>query len=194
MAKYKHKDFFFNKAKQMGYAARSIFKIEEIDKDFSLIKPGIKILDLGCSPGSWIQYIEKKIPSHNRYIVGIDLVPLKIKIGANIHFIQGDIFETKLPIELFDLIISDMAPKTCGIKSVDQERSLNLCVQALEIAKKNLRKNGNFCLKILEGKDFSEFVKVCRIFFSDVKIRKPKSTRVGSMETFIIALGFKALK
>lgn len=191
MAKYERKDFFYVKAKQMGYSARSVFKIEEIDKSFSLIKPKSKILDLGCSPGSWIQYIEKKLTPLNRYVLGIDLVPLKIKLGINIHFIQGDIFEIAIPSETFDLVISDMAPKTSGIKSIDQVKSLYLCERALEIAQKTLKKNGNFCIKILEGGGFHEFVKTCRKSFENVKIKRPKSTRPGSMEIFIIALGLK---
>ena len=190
MSRYDRKDHYYRAAKKEGYAARSIFKLEEIDRDFSLIKPNDWVLDLGCSPGSWLQYVYSKIQKGKGGAVGIDLLPLKLSLGPNVQFIQGDIFE--VPIEgVFDLLLSDMAPNTSGIKSLDQDRSVVLCERALEIAEKTLRPGGKFCVKILEGGSMPAFVTECKRVFSDVKIRRPKGTRDGSMETYVIGLNKK---
>lgn len=187
MAKYNRKDPYYHAAKKQGFVARSIFKLEEIDKDFSLIKPKMRVLDLGCSPGSWLQYVEHKIGALGGQIVGIDLTPLALNFGPHVQFIQGDIFDVQIEGQ-FDLVLSDMAPKTSGIKSLDQDRSLVLCERALEIASRVLKPGGHFCVKILEGGGLPEYVKSCREIFKEVKIRRPKSTRAGSMETYIIGL------
>ena len=185
MAKYNRKDPYYHAAKKQGFVARSIFKLEEIDKDFSLIKPKARVLDLGCSPGSWLQYVDQK--ALGGQIVGIDLAPLALSFGPHVQFIQGDIFEVVIEGQ-FDLVLSDMAPKTSGIKSLDQDRSLVLCEQALEIAKRVLKPGGNFCVKVLEGGGLPNYIKTCRETFKEVKIRRPKSTRAGSMETYVIGL------
>ncbi len=190
MAGYERKDTFYRAAKKQGFVARSIFKLEEIDHDFRLIKPKARVLDLGCSPGSWLQYVEKKI-ANGGYALGIDLAPLALSFGPHVEFIQGDIYEVPMPKGSFDVVLSDMAPKTCGIKSVDQDRSLGLCERALDIAKHVLKPDGNFCVKILEGGGLPDFVKECRKVFKEVKIRRPESTRARSMETFVIGLGYK---
>ncbi len=189
MAKYNRKDPYYHAAKKQGFVARSIFKLEEIDQDFGLIKPKAHVLDLGCSPGSWLQYVERKIGASGGKIVGIDLAPLALSFGHHVQFIQGDIFEVSIDGE-FDLVLSDMAPKTSGIKSMDQDRSLVLCERALEIAIQVLKPGGRFCVKVLEGGGLPDFVKACKQVFKDVKIRRPKGTRAGSMETYVIGLGY----
>jgi len=191
MAKYNRKDPYYHAAKKQGFVARSIFKLEEIDQDFGLIKPKSRVLDLGCSPGSWLQYVERKIGDSGGQIVGIDLAPLALSFGHHVQFIQGDIFEVSIEGE-FDLVLSDMAPKTSGIKSMDQDRSMVLCERALEIAIQVLKPGGGFCVKVLEGGGLPEYLKTCREVFKDVKIRRPKGTRAGSMETYVIGFGFKA--
>lgn len=169
--------------------ARSIFKLEEIDKDFSLIKPKAHVLDLGCSPGSWLQYVERKIADTGGTIMGVDLAPLALSFGHHVQFIQGDIFEVSIEGE-FDLVLSDMAPKTSGIKSMDQDRSMVLCERALEIAIQVLKPGGRFCVKVLEGGGMPDYLKACRQVFKEVKIRRPKGTREGSMETYVMGFGF----
>lgn len=193
MAKYNRKDPYYHAAKKQGFVARSIFKLEEIDQDFKLMRPKARVLDLGCSPGSWLQYVERKIGDTGGQIVGIDLAPLALSFGHHVQFIQGDIFEVSIEGE-FDLVLSDMAPKTSGIRSMDQDRSLTLCERALEIAIQVLRPGGNFCVKVLEGGGMPDYLKTCRQVFKEVKIRRPKGTRAGSMETYVIGLGFKHLQ
>ncbi|MES2504573.1 MAG: RlmE family RNA methyltransferase [Myxococcota bacterium] len=190
MAQYNRKDPYYQAAKKQGFVARSIFKLEEIDKNFGLIKGSAKVLDLGCSPGSWLQYVERKVGPGGGKVIGIDLSPLALSFGPHVQFIQGDIFEVEIPAGSFDVVLSDMAPKTCGIKSVDQDRSLGLCEKALEIAARVLKPGGNFCVKVLEGGGMPDYLKTCRSMFKEVKIRRPQSTRSGSMETYVLGLGY----
>ena len=200
--RYERHDAYYHAAKKQGFMARSIFKLEEIDKDFSLIKPDAWVLDLGCSPGSWLQYVDSRIAaSKHGGAVGVDVLPLKATFGPYIHFINADIFEMDInaltpnaAIQMpgtplfFDVVLSDMAPNTSGIKSLDQDRSMALCEHALAIAEQILRPGGNFCVKVLEGGGMQAFVKECRRIFSEVKIRRPKGTRVASMETYVVGL------
>lgn len=198
--RYERHDALYHRAKRQGYAARSIFKLEEIDQDFSLIHAKNWVLDLGCSPGSWLQYVAAHVGLQGG-AVGVDLLPLKLSLGPKVHFVHGDIFDVPLETLLpnvalsdpslpghFDVVISDMAPNTSGIKSLDQDRSMVLCERALEIAKATLRPGGRFCVKVLEGAGMTTFLTECRKTFAQVKIRRPQGTRAGSMETYVVGL------
>jgi len=193
---YQRKDHFFLKAKKKNYAARSIFKLEEIDQRYKLIKPGNKVLDLGAAPGSWSQYASQKV-GKNGSVIGIDLQDIKLTL-PNAVFIKGDILKLPLIEELekysiqppFDLVISDMAPKTTGIKITDQTRSLELCEMALEIAKKHLKKGGHFICKLFHGADFQHFNKQLKQSFTKVEVLRPKSTRKASKEVFMIGIQY----
>jgi 23S rRNA (uridine2552-2'-O)-methyltransferase len=192
---YARHDSFYFAAKKQGFAARSVFKLDEIDKDFKLLRSGDIVLDLGCSPGSWVQFTSDKIGPKG-IIVGVDLLPLKVSAACTLHFVKADIFEVaaeKLidaiaPAKSFDVLLSDMAPNTSGIKSLDQDRSEVLCERALEIARLILKPGGRFCVKILEGGGMQNFMKACRETFEEVKIRTPQGTRTASMETYVIGL------
>ncbi|MGE3757879.1 MAG: SAM-dependent methyltransferase, partial [Pseudobdellovibrionaceae bacterium] len=141
MAAYNPRDYYFKKAKQENFAARSVFKLQEIDEKFRMLKTSAKILDLGCCPGSWSQYASQKIGASG-VLLGIDLTETKVKIN-NGDLLQGDIFTYDFEswmkqkgIEKFDVVLSDMAPKTTGIRITDQARSLELCEMALATAEK----------------------------------------------------------
>ena len=202
-SRYDRHDAYYRQAKKDGYVARSIYKLEEIDDALSLIKKDDSVLDLGCAPGSWLQYVVHKVGTQKGAVVGIDLLEVKLSFGQHVKIIQGDAFEADTELlrphnftaehhgPYFDVVLSDMAPNTTGIKSVDQDRSLALCEQALYLAVKMLKPGGNFCVKVLEGGGVQNYVKICRNAFSNVKIRRPKGTRVGSMETYVVALGLK---
>ena len=184
--------------------ARSIYKLEEIDDALKLLKRGNCVLDLGCAPGSWLQYVVHKVGDNHGRVVGIDLLEVEISFGQHVKIIQGDAFEATseelrppgMPDHAngpyFDVVLSDMAPNTTGIKSVDQDRSLALCEHALYLAVKMLKPGGNFCVKILEGGGIQNYVKIARAAFETVKIKRPKGTRVGSMETYVVGLNLKA--
>lgn len=202
-ARYDRHDHFFKKAKSEGFAARSIYKLEELDREFHLLSSSDRVLDLGCAPGSWLQYVDQKLKSGSA--VGIDLLPVKTSFSAKVHVLQGDAFEVTLDQlaaampkpapnkpQGFDVVLSDMAPSTTGIRTVDQARSLALCERALEVAERMLAPGGNFCVKILEGGDMKQFVEQCKRVFTTVKIKRPKSTRPGSTETFVIGLERRA--
>jgi 23S rRNA (uridine2552-2'-O)-methyltransferase len=184
-ARYDRHDTYYRQAKKEGFAARSIYKLEEIDDELHLFKANDRVLDLGTAPGSWMQYVDQRAKS----AVGIDLLPVKVAFSSKVTVLQGDAFETKLEdMGPFDVVLSDMAPNTTGIRSVDQARSLALCERALEVAERSLRKGGRFCVKILEGGEIKHYIEHCKKLFETVKVKRPKSTREGSTETYIIGL------
>ncbi|MBT3226686.1 MAG: RlmE family RNA methyltransferase [Deltaproteobacteria bacterium] len=183
-------DHYFNKAKKEGFAARSAYKLQEIDQKHQLLKNGSQVLDLGCYPGSWMQYISKKIGSNGR-VVGIDRTELRIALKENMRFIHSDIDDVDpddpgLFAGFFDVICSDMAPNSTGIKNVDSERSFHLCQMALDIASHKLKKTGSVLLKSFHGSTFDRLVKLMRTDYQQVKIIKPKSSRDESKEVFIL--------
>ena len=178
------------KAKKENYPARSVYKLEEIQKKFKLIKKKHKILELGASPGSWFLYCSKIIGAKGS-IVGIDLKDLSlVKPPSNSIFYKRDVFDMGdiIEDEKFDIVLSDMAPNTTGNKSLDAFRSFDLCCKALEIAKKRLKKNGSFVCKIFQGEDFENFIKMMKATFAKHKIFKPQSCRQKSKEIYIIGL------
>lgn len=184
------KDYYFKKAKKENFAARSVFKLEEIDKKFRVFRRGMQVLDLGASPGSWSQYVSRVVGKGGK-ILGIDLSEVRLSL-QNVTFIKGDIFEHKfLDTDYFDVVMSDMAPKTTGIRITDQARSMELCEKALEIAKSQLRPGGHFVCKIFHSEEIRDFKKNVESFFDKVDLLKPKSTRKASIEIFLIARGRK---
>ncbi len=188
-------DHYYKKAKKEGYAARSAFKLEEIDAKHNLIKTGSNIIDLGCFPGSWMQYISTKIGPKGS-VLGIDRTALKIPLRDNMRFIQSDINEFDLArldiiTDRFDLVLSDMAPNTTGVKSVDAARSLQLCEMALLIANQRLHRQGAVLVKILQGGTFDALLSQMRNEYKIVKIIKPKSSRSESNEIFVLGINLK---
>lgn len=199
---YKPQDHYFKKAKKEGYPARSVYKLKEIDEKFHIFKPGDLVLDLGCSPGSWLLYVEEVI-NPNGKVVGIDLKPITISSSA--IFLQKDIFELKteeiqnllkknnLP-DKFDAIISDLAPATSGIKDVDSERSLELIKKAFSFIPALLKKEGSFVCKAFESNDVHFLAKKVSSLFKFFKMFRPKATRKRSKEVFVILLGWGGFK
>ena len=188
-------DYFARKAKKELFVARSVFKLEEINERFGLIKPHSKVLDLGASPGSWSQYCYKLVRQKG-LLISVDLNPLSSAAKTQTHlFLQGDIFlidfkeiaREKLQGALFDVVLSDMAPKTTGIKFSDQMKSLELCEKALDVALENLKEGGHFVCKLFHGAEYKTFEKKLREHFVKVHALKPKGTRSISKEIFFIA-------
>ncbi|MCP4873696.1 MAG: RlmE family RNA methyltransferase [Proteobacteria bacterium] len=179
-------------AREQGYAARSVFKLEEIDKRTSLLKRGQKVLDLGACPGSWSQYALKRI-GPNGLLVAIDLQDIGVSLpGATV--LQGDAFELdvdQLPEDVppFDVVLSDMAPKTTGVPLADHVNSVELCDHALTLAKCWLRPGGHFVCKVFTGEDEPALRKRVQAEFSKLRTIKPKGTRSNSRETFLVGLG-----
>lgn len=173
-----------------------MYKLKEMDKKFNLFAPGQNILDLGAAPGSWALYAADKAGAGGQ-VLAIDLNPPDISFPDQVSFVQGDIFDQDAPASRqirdnapFDLVLSDMAPKTIGIKFTDQARSFTLAMEALDTARLCLKVKGSFVVKILEGPDIQELQKEMRRLFNKVKHFKPKSSRAESKEIFLVGLQF----
>lgn len=196
---YNPKDYFFKKAKTENYAARSVFKLQEIDDKFKILKPSYKILDLGAAPGSWSQYASQKVGNNGR-ILGIDIQPIKLTL-PNAVFITADMRQLNLEEVMaangiappFDVVLSDMAPKTTGIRVTDQTRSKELCELALATAERFLRPRGHFVCKLFHSEEFEGFRRLLRERFGRVEVLRPKSTRKESKEIFFIALQYQPI-
>lgn len=195
----KYRDQYFLQAKKDNYPARSIYKLREIDAQLKLFKQGMRVLDLGAAPGSWSLGAAECVGVHGK-VLGIDIQDTNTSFPPNVKFLQGDVFnlspeilEAVTNLAPFDVIMSDMAPKTIGNKFTDQMRSLDLCREAVGMAQHHLALGGSFVVKIFMGPDYEIFVKELRALFDKVKTVKPKSSRSESKEIFLVGLGFKGL-
>jgi 23S rRNA (uridine2552-2'-O)-methyltransferase len=187
-------DSFHRRAKQQGFAARSVFKLEEIDHKLHVLSPGARVLDLGCRPGSWLQYAAKVVGPSGA-LVGLDRAPLDVTI-AGARILVGDVYtvtpeELRGPLGGFDVVLSDMAPDTSGVRSADQARSEALFERALELAELLLGRKGNFVGKLFMGPDWQRLLKRARESFSEVRTIKPAGSRQESIEQYVVALGRK---
>jgi 23S rRNA (uridine2552-2'-O)-methyltransferase len=194
MARYVPRDHYFRRAKREGWAARSVYKLQEIDRTLRILHRGDRVLDLGASPGSWAQYASQAVGPGGR-VVAVDLHALKIQVPANVHALVADAFSVETEAlraaagGAFDVVLSDMAPATTGEHFVDQQRSAELCQRALALARASLRTGGHLVVKALEGESLREVVAAMRTEFRSVRLVRPKSTRKGSTEVFVIGLG-----
>jgi len=186
-------DHYTRLAKKENYPARSVYKLKEIQAKFKVIKKGNRILDLGCSPGSWSIYAGE-VADKNGEIIGIDLKQIDISTISSFKMIVGDALnpdtfldEIKHP---FDIVLSDMAPATTGRKDIDAIRSYELSEAAFSIAMKILKKGGNFVCKNFQSQDSKILIDKVKKNFNKQKIFKPKSSRKASNEIFVIGLGF----
>jgi len=186
-------DRFHQKAKKEGFLARAVYKLEELDAKADLFTPGARVLDLGCSPGSWLQYARSRVGERGT-LVGLDRGPLQGNV-AGARIVVGDVMtidvaELKGELPAFDVVLSDMAPDTSGIRSLDQARSEALFERALEIARSVLAPGGNFAGKLFMGPDFKKLVDAVRGTFETAKTVKPASSRQISIEQYVVGKGF----
>ena len=189
-------DHYTERAKKERYPARSVFKLKEAQRKFRLIKKGDGILDLGCSPGSWLLYAAELVGQRGR-VLGIDLQAIRINMPLQVQTLTADILtidrawiDKQVPDNRFNVVLSDMAPSTSGNKALDAARSFQLCQAALHIAEMVLRPGGAFMCKIFQGQEFKEFSDAVRSRFKRHKVFKPQSSRKESKEIFIIGTGF----
>ncbi len=188
------RDRFHQKAKKEGFLARAVYKLQELDDKFELFAPGQRVLDLGCAPGSWLQYARSKVGERGQ-LVGLDRGPLKGDV-AGARIVVGDVMTIDPKVLLgdltaFDVVLSDMAPDTSGIRSLDQARSEALFERALELATSMLAPGGNFVGKLFQGPDFKKLNEEVRAKFTSAKTMKPESSRQISIEQYVIGKGFK---
>ncbi len=183
------RDIYVRRSKVDGYRSRAVYKLIEIDEKFKVFKNGISVIDLGAAPGSWSQYLSKKIK--NGKIISIDLNEMK-KID-NVVQILGDFNEEKNQTKIknlfksnVDVVLSDMAVNTTGNKNIDSIYTGELCKEAMLFSKKILKKDGKFISKIFMGSSFNEIITETKLIFKEFKVFKPKSSRKNSKESFII--------
>jgi len=183
------RDVFVRQSKVDGYRARSAYKLIEINEKFKIFKGGISVIDIGAAPGSWSQYVAKVVKSGR--LISIDLKEM-VPIGNTLQ-IQGDFTDENIQNEIrkhvnskVDVIMSDMAVNTTGIKNIDSIQTGELCKEAMFFAKNLLNADGYFISKIFMGGTFNEIVAEGKKYFKEVKVFKPKSSRKDSKESFII--------
>ena len=197
-------DPYVKLAHREGYRARAAYKLKEIDETLGLIKPGQLVVDLGCTPGAWSQYVRRRMsPSGaavgdlNGTIIGLDLLPMEPIEGVT--FIQGDFREADVLEQLTqalqgrqaDIVVSDMAPNLSGIASADAARIEYLVELAIEFSQNHMKPQGALVAKVFHGGSYNEVVQHFKAAFEIVKPFKPKASRDRSSETFLIGLGLK---
>lgn len=197
-------DRFFKQAKADGYAARSAYKLIEINNKKSILRRGDRVVDLGCAPGSWVQVAAEKVGDRG-LVVGIDLKPVAITLPPNARTIVADVFNvtaddlfalaTATPNDTlrFDVVLSDMAPSTegGGGGTTDHFRSIELCRRVLDLLPRLLKRGGHCVMKVFEGEAYPDLLKDTGRLFTEVKGFKPESSREVSREMFLVAKGYR---
>jgi 23S rRNA (uridine2552-2'-O)-methyltransferase len=190
--KHRH-DAFFRKARNEGFAARAVYKLEDIDRRVRLFHPGVRVLDLGCRPGSWLQYAVKAVGAHGK-VVGVDRLPLPSPVpGAQV--MVADIYSLSdeqllCGLAAYDVVLSDMAPDTTGIRATDQARSANLVEEALGRAERLLAPLGCFVAKVFQSPEVDKLRKRMARHFADVRLLKPEASRQQSTELYLVGRNF----
>ena len=191
-------DSYTLRARREGYPARSVYKLEEINKTHKLIKPGDTVLDVGAAPGSWTLFTHRELLKGKGRIVAVDLNPLNLDpVPPTVTAFVGDAFSREIKAKLvengpYDTIISDAAPMTTGNRTVDTTRSEWLAEQVVFLAEEQLRAGGNLVIKIFQGGGQEEVLKTMRGIFTKAKAFKPKACRDDSFEIYLIGLEKKA--
>jgi 23S rRNA (uridine2552-2'-O)-methyltransferase len=189
-------DPFVKKAQLEGYRSRSAYKLTELNEKDRLVRPAMRVMDLGSAPGGWSQVLGKLVGAKGR-VLATDILPMEpIK---NVDFIQGDFTDEAIVAKLlewlgggkFDLIVSDIAPNITGIDSADQASSMNFLELALDTVRQTLKPGATFVAKMFQGSGSDQYIKELRTSFEKVLIRKPAASRAESREVYIVAKGFK---
>ncbi len=190
------RDPYVQQARRDGWRSRAVYKLEQILQKERLLKPDMICVDLGAAPGSWSQYVTLKLKGRCR-IIAVDLLPMDAL--PSVEQIQGDFAEddtlrlllSMLENSPVDLVLSDIAPNISGNKAIDQPRSMHLAELALDLAKKVLRRRGSFVCKLFQGQGTDAFVAEARKTFERVKVMKPKASRPGSSEVYLVARNYR---
>jgi len=195
---YRPKDHYFQRAKQRGFRARSAFKLEELVQRFGLLRAGARVLDLGAAPGGFLQVIARTV-GPSGLAVGVDLVPLRPFTEAWVRTGVVDVLaeDAQERIEAvapgpYDAVLSDMAPKTTGVRATDEARSVRLAERALELARALGKPGSSFVTKLFMGGDFESFRGRLREDYREVKVVRPEATRSASVEIYLVGLGLRA--
>jgi 23S rRNA (uridine2552-2'-O)-methyltransferase len=186
-------DAFFRKARSEGFAARAVYKLEDIDRRVRLFYAGARVLDLGCRPGSWLQYAVKAVGPHG-VVVGVDRLPLPAPV-AGARVITSDLYELSdeqllCGLAAYDVVLSDMAPDTSGIRATDQARSAGLVEEALARAERLLAPLGAFVAKIFQSPEVERLRRRMAGHFAEVRLLKPEGSRQQSTELYLVGKNF----
>lgn len=193
---YEKPDYWSRKAFSEGYPARSVYKLQEIDQKFGMIKKNCTVLDLGSAPGSWTTFLLRSLEGSGR-VVSCDLNPLAKSVkGDNLYFFQGDLLSEEIREQIralgpYDLVVCDAAPLTTGNRTVDTARSSALVEMAVWYAEAMLKKGGNFAVKIFQSGNQADMLKKMREVFESAKGFKPEACRSESFETYLVGLNKK---
>ena len=197
-------DPYVKAAQKDGYRARAAYKLKEIDEQLGLIRPGDTVVDLGCAPGAWSQYLRRRLSPGgaaagqlNGTIIGLDLLPMEPIEG--VAFIQGDFREDSVLAQLqqalqgrlADAVVSDMAPNLSGVDSIDAARIAHLIELAVDFAQHHMKPEGALVVKLFHGSGYTQLVQLFKDSFKVVKPIKPKASRDKSSETFLVGIGLK---
>ncbi len=189
-------DEYVRRAQEEGYRSRAVYKLLEIQEKDRLLRPGVTVVDLGAAPGGWSQLAARLVGPQGA-VIALDVLPVEPLAG--VEFIQGDFRETAVLERLLnvlnnrpvDLVISDMAPNTTGIKGVDQPRGMYLAELALDFTRQCLRPGGDFLVKVFQGEGVDPFLRELRTAFAAVLPRKPKASRARSAERYWLARNYR---
>jgi len=189
-------DEYVKRAQQDGYRSRAVYKLLEIHEKDRLLRPGLAVVDLGAAPGGWSQLATRLVGGQGR-VMALDILPMEPL--PSVEFIEGDFRETAVLDQLLaaldgrpvDLVLSDMAPNTSGIKAVDQPSSLYLAELALDFARQCLKPGGDFLVKAFQGEGFDRFLKELRVAFATTAPRKPRASRARSAEQYLLARNYR---
>ncbi|PIP80729.1 MAG: 23S rRNA (uridine(2552)-2'-O)-methyltransferase RlmE [Gammaproteobacteria bacterium CG22_combo_CG10-13_8_21_14_all_40_8] len=189
-------DEYVQKAQQLGYRSRAVFKLEEINKKDNLLFKGMTVVDLGAAPGGWSQWVAHQMQGTGK-IFALDILPMPAL--GDVKFIEGDFRELAVMEQLLelmgdskaDLVLSDMAPNMSGVEAVDQPRSMYLAELALELVDQVANPKAAFVVKVFQGSGFDEYLKQVKQRFKQVKIRKPLASRARSNEVYIVGIGYQ---
>jgi len=187
MPRHRPQDHFGRRAKTQGYPARSVYKLQEIDRRLSLFKPGQRVLDLGAAPGSFSLYAAERVGVKGQ-VIGVDLQEIRIAAPPNVRFLQQDIAQldpATLGVAQFDVVLSDMAPHTSGQRHRDQYLSYELYMQALRVTEALLAPGGHFVGKLFQGPELEQARAATRALLGSAKIIKPEASRSESFEIFL---------
>ena len=190
------RDPYVQMARRDGWRSRAVYKLEQIDQKEKLLRPGMTCIDLGAAPGGWSQYITERLKGKVR-ILALDLLPMDFL--PSVEFLQGDFTEEEMLGRLLaalgddhvDLVLSDMAPNISGTKAVDQPRSMYLAELAMDLAGRTLGRKGDFLCKLFQGEGTDAYIADARRRFERVKVLKPKASRAGSSEVYLVARNYR---
>jgi len=188
-------DARYRRAKQEGFAARSVYKLQEMDGRYQLFRPGQRVLDLGAHPGSWSQFASQRV-GRGGLVLGVDLQEPGVALGPNVHWLVADLMtltadQLRAPAPAFDLVLSDAAPRTTGVAHADAAASLELTRRALDLALELLTPGGSFLAKVYFGPGVEDLIRRVKAAFSLGKAHKPEASRAASREIYLLGRGLR---